>query len=74
MKLPLWASALMATLIAQTISAFASLAIPLLGPPLMDRAGLQPESIGLVSATTAVGICWCLVCGGPMLAQHYWQR
>jgi MFS family permease len=57
-------------LIAQTVSAFASLAIPLLGPPLMDRAGLQPESIGLVSATTAAGICWCLICGGPMLGHH----
>jgi MFS family permease len=70
MKLPLWGSALMATLIAQTVSAFASLAIPLLGPPLMQRAGLQPESIGIISATTAAGICWCLVCGGPMLGHH----
>lgn len=70
MKSPLWASALMATLLAQTVSAFASLAIPLLGPPLMERAGLQPESIGLISATTAAGICWCLVCGGPMLGHH----
>jgi MFS family permease len=60
----------MATLLVQTVSAFALLAIPLLGPPLMHRAGLQPESIGLVSATTAAGICWCLVFGGPMLG-HY---
>jgi MFS family permease len=60
----------MATLLVQTVSAFALLAIPLLGPPLMHRAGLQPESIGLVSATTAAGICWCLVCGGAMLG-HY---
>lgn len=70
MKLPLWVSALVATLIVQTVSSFASLAVPLLGPPLMARAGLPPESIGLVSALTSAGICWCLACGGPMLGHH----
>ncbi|MCR0985144.1 MFS transporter [Roseomonas populi] len=68
--MPLWASALVATLFVQTVSSFASLAIPLLGPPLMARAGLAPESIGLVSALTSAGICWCLACGGPMLSHH----
>jgi MFS family permease len=67
---PLWVSALVATLIVQTVSSFSNLAIPLLGPPLMARAGLPPESIGLVSAMTSAGICWCLACGGPMLAHH----
>lgn len=70
MTLPLWASALVATLIVQTISSFATIAIPLLGPPLMARAGLPPEGIGLVSAMTSAGICWCLACGGPMLGHH----
>ncbi|WP_157985948.1 MFS transporter [Teichococcus vastitatis] len=70
MRAPLWVSALIATLIVQTVSSFASLAVPLLGPPLMTRAGLPPESIGLVSALTSAGICWCLACGGPMLS-HY---
>lgn len=65
--LPLWASALVATLIVQTVSSFASIAIPLLGPPLMARAGLAPESIGFVSALLSAGICWSLACGGPML-------
>src|SRR6185437_7675660 len=51
----------------QTVSSFASLAIPLLGPPLMARAGLPPQSIGFVSAMISVGTCWCLACGGPML-------
>ncbi len=68
--LPLWASALAATLIAQVVSSFAGMAVPLLGPPLMDRAGLPPESIGLVSAMSSAGICWYLACGGPMLAHH----
>ncbi|SHK16426.1 Nitrate/nitrite transporter NarK [Roseomonas rosea] len=68
--LPLWVSALVATLLVQTVSSFSSLAVPLLGPPLMARAGLQPESIGLVSAMTSAGICWCLACGGPMLTRH----
>lgn len=70
MKLPLWGSALIATSIVQTVSSFSSLAVPLLGPPLMARAGLAPESIGLVSAMTSAGICWCLACGGPMLSHH----
>ncbi|MFC7608789.1 MFS transporter [Teichococcus aestuarii] len=52
------------------MSSFASLVVPLLGPPLMARAGLPPESIGLVSAMTSVGICWSLACGGPMLGHH----
>ena len=68
--MPLWVSALVATLLVQTVSSFSSLAVPLLGPPLMARAGLAPESIGLVSAMTSVGICWCLACGGPMLTRH----
>ena len=41
-----------------------------MGPPLMARAGLPPESIGLVSSISAAGICWFLACGGPMLSQH----
>ena len=68
--MPLWVSALVATSIVQTVSSFSSLAVPLLGPPLMARAGLAPESIGLVSALTSAGICWCLACGGPMLSHH----
>jgi MFS family permease len=68
--LPLWASALAATLIVQTVSSFSSMAIPLLGPLLTARLGLPPESIGYVSALSAMGICWFLACGGPMLA-HY---
>ena len=63
-------NALVATLIVQTVSSFASIAIPLLGPPLMAHAGLPPESIGLVSAMTSAGICWCLACGGPILGHH----
>ncbi len=33
----------------------------------MERAGLPPESIGLVSALSAGGICWFLATGGAML-------
>lgn len=66
----LWATALAATLIVQVVSSFAGAAVPLLGPPLMARAGLAPESIGLVSAMSATGICWFLACGGPLLAHH----
>lgn len=70
MKLPLWASALSATLLVQVVSSFAAAAVPLLGPILTQRWNLPPESIGYVSATVSLGICWCLACGGPML-DHY---
>jgi MFS family permease len=70
LKLPLWGSALTATLLVQVVSSFASAAIPLLGPILTQRWNLPPESIGYVSATVSVGICWCLACGGPMLDHH----
>ncbi|ONG53065.1 hypothetical protein BKE38_13600 [Pseudoroseomonas deserti] len=63
----MWASALIATLFVQTVSSFSSMALPLLGPPLMARSGLSPESIGYVSALTSGGISWFLACGGPML-------
>jgi len=69
-KLPLWASALCATLLVQVVSSFAAAAIPLLGPLLMHRWNLPPESIGYVSAMVSIGICWCLACGNPML-DHY---
>jgi len=65
---PVWVSALAGTLLVQTVCAFASTSIPVLGPPLMARAGLSPESIGLVSALSAGGICWFLATGGAMLS------
>jgi MFS family permease len=66
----MWGSALVATLLVQIVSSYASAALPLLGPVLMQRWGLPPESIGYVSAMVSVGICWCLAAGGPMLDHH----
>lgn len=66
---PLWLSALAGTLLVQTACAFASISVPILGPPLMERAGLPPESIGLVAALSSAGICWFLASGGPMLGR-----
>jgi MFS family permease len=68
LKLPRWVSALAGTLLVQTVCAFASISVPILGPPLMEGAGLTSESIGAVSALSAVGICWFLASGGPMLS------
>lgn len=70
MKLPLWGSALSATLLVQIVSSFAAAAVPLLGPILTQRWNLPPESIGYVSSAVSIGICWCLACGGPMLDHH----
>jgi len=65
--LPIWARALSATLLVQTMSSFAAAALPLLGPVLTQRWSMAPEGIGYVSAVLAIGICWYLACGGPML-------
>ncbi len=70
LKLPLWGSALSATLLVQVVSSFAAAATPLLGPLLTLRWGLAPESIGYVSAVVSTGICWFLACGNPMLDHH----
>jgi MFS family permease len=70
LKLPLWGSALSATLLIQVVSSFAAAAIPLLGPLFTQRWGMPPESIGYVSAVVSIGICWYLACGGPML-EHF---
>lgn len=70
LKLPLWLSALSATLLVQVVSSFAAAAIPLLGPVLTRRWGLAPQDIGYVSAVVSTGICWFLACGGAMLG-HY---
>lgn len=67
LKVPPWVSALAGTLLVQTACAFASISVPILGPPLMERAGLPSESIGVVSAFSSAGICWFLASGGPML-------
>lgn len=67
LTVPLWASALAGTLLVQTVCAFVGISIPILGPPLMQRAGLPAESIGAVSALSSAGICWFLATGGPML-------
>lgn len=70
MKLPIWGSALSATLLVQVTSSLAAAAIPLLGPVLTQRWGVPAESIGYVSAVISTGICWFLACGGPMLDHH----
>lgn len=69
MMLPLWASALSATLLVQSISYFAFGAVPLLGPILTAQAALPPEGIGYIAALITMGNCWYLACGGPMLTQ-----
>lgn len=67
LKLPLWLSALSATLLVQVVSSFAAAAIPLMGPILTLRWGLAPQDIGYASAVVSAGICWFLACGGVML-------
>lgn len=65
--LPLWASALSATLLVQTIGYIVFGVILLLGPILTAQTGLPPEGIGYISVLITVGNCWYLACGGPML-------
>jgi MFS family permease len=70
LKLPVWGSALSATLLVQVTSSFAAAAVPLLGLVLTQRWNMAPESIGLISAVISAGICWFLACGNPMLEHH----
>jgi len=67
---PLWASALATTLLVQTVGAFILFAVPVIGPVLTEAAGLPGESIGYLSSLSALGVCWLLSNGVPMLA-HY---
>ncbi len=68
--MPAWGGALSATLIVQIASSFAGAAIPLMGPLLTARWGLQPTDIGYVSTLISMGICWFLACGSPMLENY----
>ncbi len=67
--MPIWARAVVVTLLVQTTSSFVSASLPLLGPVLTTRWGMPPEGIGYVSAMLAFGICWFLACGNAMLEQ-----
>lgn len=68
--MPLWASALATTMLVQTVGAFILFAVPVIGPVLTEAAGLPGESIGYLSSLSALGVCWLLSNGVPMLAQY----
>ena len=68
--MPLWANALAATMLVQTVGAFILFAVPVIGPVLTEAAGLPGESIGYLSSLSALGVCWLLSNGVPMLAQY----
>lgn len=68
--MPLWAAALATTMLVQTVGAFILFAVPVIGPVLTEAAGLPGESIGYLSSLSALGVCWLLSNGVPMLT-HY---
>jgi len=63
----LWAWALTATLLMQTLTAFQTRMFPLLGPSLVEAAGIPSASIGYLVALHSAGTVWFLVAAGDWL-------
>lgn len=64
---PAWVGALLATFVMQTVAAFLSRALPVLGPALTDRAGVPAEWIGHLSSAVSAGTVWFLLGGNSLL-------
>lgn len=67
--MPVWATALAATFVIQTVGAFLLFSVPVIGPLLTAKAGVSAETIGYLSSLISGGVCWFLASGGPMLAR-----
>ena len=69
MKIPLWLTALSATMLAQTISSFMGQCLPVVAPLLTASTGVAPERIGNLSSLTSLGSVIFLAFGSPYLAR-----
>jgi MFS family permease len=69
MSIPVWVTALSATLLMQTVASFLTQSLPVLAPLITASAGLAPESIGNLAALVALGTVLFLLLGGPLLAR-----
>ena len=69
MSIPVWVTALSATLLMQSVASFLTQSLPVLAPLITASAGLSPESIGNLAALVAFGTVLFLLLGGPLLAR-----
>jgi len=58
-----WLWPLVVTLLMQTIAAFLTRALPVIGPTVTQAAGVPPELIGHLAGLTAAGTMWFVVSG-----------
>ena len=69
MSIPVWVTALSATLLMQSVASFLTQSLPVLAPLITASAGMSPESIGNLAALVAFGTVLFLLLGGPLLAR-----
>jgi MFS family permease len=67
--MPVWAWALGATLLMQTMASFVSQTLPVIAPLVTSDAGLSPERIGNLSSLVSFGTVMFLLMGGPVLVR-----
>jgi MFS family permease len=67
---PPWVPALAISLTMQTVSAFLTRTLPVIAPELTAAAGVDPQSIGILSGLVAGGTMWFLV-GGSLLLSYF---
>lgn len=64
---PSWIGPLLATLVMQTTSAFLSRLIPTIAPVLTVKVGMDPASVGYVTAIGTIGSIVFLMAGTPVI-------
>lgn len=67
--MPVWATALGATLLTQTVASFLNQSLPVIAPLIIAEAGLPPERMGPLSSLVAFGTVLFLLGGGAVLAR-----
>lgn len=67
MRMPLWFRAFAVALLMQTVSAFLTRILPVLGPVLTDAVGVAPERIGVLASVGSLGTMWYLLAGRSLL-------
>lgn len=67
--MPVWATALGATLLTQTVASFLNQSLPVVAPLIIAEAGLPPEQMGPLSSLVAFGTVLFLLGGGAVLAR-----
>jgi len=65
---PAWVPALAISLTMQTVAAFLTRLLPVIGPEMTAAAGVPPQYIGILSGLVAGGTMWFLMSGSLLLS------